>query len=56
MGLIISGIIILVMIIILIILSLLNPSGSQIQKKTLVIALFFVFLEILNILAIIRYL
>lgn len=53
MGLIFSGIIILVLIIILVILSLLNPSGSQIQKNTIVVTLFFVVLEILNITAII---
>src|SRR5699024_4748622 len=40
----------------ILILSLLNSSIIQIHKYTLVIALFFVFLEILNILAIIRYL
>lgn len=53
MGLIFSGTIILVLIIILVILSLLNPSGSQIQKNTIVVTLFFVVLEILNITAII---
>lgn len=53
MGLIFSGTIILVLIIILVILSLLNPSGSQIQKNTIVVTLFFVVLEILNITTII---